>query len=609
MSQLNTTVAAVTARIVERSRELRSDYLTQIKRDQQDRPTRSKLSCGNLAHGFAACGTADKDSLKLMQSANIAIVTAYNDMLSAHQPYADYPDKIKQALREMGCTGQVAGGVPAMCDGVTQGQAGMELSLLSRDVIAQCTAIALSHQMFDGVLALGICDKIVPGLLMGVLSFGYLPALFVPAGPMPSGLPNKEKQRIRQLYAEGQVDREALLQAESDSYHSPGTCTFYGTANSNQVVLEAMGLQLPSSSFLNPDSPMRARLTREASHQVARITALGTDYRPVGEIVDERAMVNATVALLATGGSTNHTMHLVAIARAAGIIMNWTDLADLSAVVPMLAKVYPNGQADVNHFHAAGGTAVLFRQLLEGGLMHADARTAWGDNFADFTQEAVMDMAGDGVLWRESPLRSLDPTVLASLDSPFADEGGVRLLQGNLGRSVMKVSAVAAEHRIVEAPAVVIDDQDQLAGLFETGKLNRDCVVVARFQGPQALGMPELHKLTPFLSSLQDKGFRVALVTDGRMSGASGKVPAAIHLVPEAMAGGMLAKINDGDLLRVDAVAGELQFLGDLQALAARVPATQPAAGQLGCGRELFRMNRLAMGTAEQGASFLYGND
>ena len=609
MSQLNTTVAAVTARIVERSRELRSDYLTQIKRDQQDRPTRSKLSCGNLAHGFAACGTADKDSLKLMQSANIAIVTAYNDMLSAHQPYADYPDKIKQALREMGCTGQVAGGVPAMCDGVTQGQAGMELSLLSRDVIAQCTAIALSHQMFDGVLALGICDKIVPGLLMGVLSFGYLPALFVPAGPMPSGLPNKEKQRIRQLYAEGQVDREVLLQAESDSYHSPGTCTFYGTANSNQVVLEAMGLQLPSSSFLNPDSPMRERLTREASHQVARITALGTDYRPVGEIVDERAMVNATVALLATGGSTNHTMHLVAIARAAGIIMNWTDLADLSAVVPMLAKVYPNGQADVNHFHAAGGTAVLFRQLLEGGLMHADARTAWGDNFADFTQEAVMDMAGDGVLWRESPLQSLDQAVLASLDSPFADEGGVRLLQGNLGRSVMKVSAVAQEHWIVEAPAVVIDDQDQLAGLFETGKLNRDCVVVARFQGPQALGMPELHKLTPFLSSLQDKGFRVALVTDGRMSGASGKVPAAIHLVPEALAGGMLAKINDGDLLRVDAVAGELQFLGDLQALQARAPATQPAAGQRGCGRELFRMNRLAMGTAEQGASFLYGND
>ncbi|MBT6123759.1 MAG: phosphogluconate dehydratase, partial [Halieaceae bacterium] len=556
----------------------------------------------------AACGTGDKDSLKLMQAANIAIVTAYNDMLSAHQPYGDYPEKIKQALREMGCTAQVAGGVPAMCDGVTQGQAGMELSLLSRDLIAQCTAVALSHQMFDGVLALGICDKIVPGLLMGVLSFGYLPALFVPAGPMPSGLPNKEKQRIRQRYAEGKVGRDELLQAESDSYHSPGTCTFYGTANSNQVMLEAMGLQLPGSAFVNPDSPLRERLTRETSQQVARITALGTDYRPVGEIVDERAMVNATVALLATGGSTNHTMHLVAIARAAGIIMNWTDLADLSAVVPLLAKVYPNGEADVNHFHAAGGTAVLFRQLLDGGLMHAEARTAWGVNFADFTKEAVLDMAGDGVLWRESPPESLDKAVLASMDAPFADEGGVRLLQGNLGRSVMKVSAVAKEHWLVEAPAVVIDDQDQLAGLFQSGQLDRDCVVVVRFQGPQALGMPELHKLTPFLSSLQDKGFHVALVTDGRMSGASGKVPAAIHLVPEAIAGGLLAKIHDGDLLRIDAASGELQFLGDLHELNGRAPAPIPTAGQRGCGRELFRVNRLAMGTAEQGASFLYGD-
>jgi len=608
MVQLNTTVAEVTQRIVERSRGLRTDYLDQVRQDRHDRPSRGKLSCGNLAHGFAACGTGDKDSLKLMQAANIAIVTAYNDMLSAHQPYGDYPEKIKQALREMGCTAQVAGGVPAMCDGVTQGQAGMELSLLSRDLIAQCTAVALSHQMFDGVLALGICDKIVPGLLMGVLSFGYLPALFVPAGPMPSGLPNKEKQRIRQRYAEGKVGRDELLQAESDSYHSPGTCTFYGTANSNQVMLEAMGLQLPGSAFVNPDSPLRERLTRETSQQVARITALGTDYRPVGEIVDERAMVNATVALLATGGSTNHTMHLVAIARAAGIIMNWTDLADLSAVVPLLAKVYPNGEADVNHFHAAGGTAVLFRQLLDGGLMHAEARAAWGVNFADFTQEAVLDMAGDGVLWRESPPESLDKAVLASMDAPFADEGGVRLLQGNLGRSVMKVSAVAKEHWLVEAPAVVIDDQDQLAGLFQSGKLDRDCVVVVRFQGPQALGMPELHKLTPFLSSLQDKGFHVALVTDGRMSGASGKVPAAIHLVPEAIAGGLLAKIHDGDLLRIDAASGELQFLGDLHELNGRAPAPIPTAGQRGCGRELFRVNRLAMGTAEQGASFLYGD-
>mgnify|MGYP002634435875 FL=1 len=608
MVQLNTTVAEVTQRIVERSRGLRTDYLDQVRQDRHDRPSRGKLSCGNLAHGFAACGTGDKDSLKLMQAANIAIVTAYNDMLSAHQPYGDYPEKIKQALREMGCTAQVAGGVPAMCDGVTQGQAGMELSLLSRDLIAQCTAVALSHQMFDGVLALGICDKIVPGLLMGVLSFGYLPALFVPAGPMPSGLPNKEKQRIRQRYAEGKVGRDELLQAESDSYHSPGTCTFYGTANSNQVMLEAMGLQLPGSAFVNPDSPLRERLTRETSQQVARITALGTDYRPVGEIVDERAMVNATVALLATGGSTNHTMHLVAIARAAGIIMNWTDLADLSAVVPLLAKVYPNGEADVNHFHAAGGTAVLFRQLLDGGLMHAEARAAWGVNFADFTQEAVLDMAGDGVLWRESPPESLDKAVLASMDAPFADEGGVRLLQGNLGRSVMKVSAVAKEHWLVEAPAVVIDDQDQLAGLFQSGKLDRDCVVVVRFQGPQALGMPELHKLTPFLSSLQDKGFHVALVTDGRMSGASGKVPAAIHLVPEAIADGLLAKIHDGDLLRIDAASGELQFLGDLHELNGRAPAPIPTAGQRGCGRELFRVNRLAMGTAEQGASFLYGD-
>ena len=608
MVQLNTTVAEVTQRIVERSRGLRTDYLDQVRQDRHDRPSRGKLSCGNLAHGFAACGTGDKDSLKLMQAANIAIVTAYNDMLSAHQPYGDYPEKIKQALREMGCTAQVAGGVPAMCDGVTQGQAGMELSLLSRDLIAQCTAVALSHQMFDGVLALGICDKIVPGLLMGVLSFGYLPALFVPAGPMPSGLPNKEKQRIRQRYAEGKVGRDELLQAESDSYHSPGTCTFYGTANSNQVMLEAMGLQLPGSAFVNPGSPLRERLTRETSQQVARITALGTDYRPVGEIVDERAMVNATVALLATGGSTNHTMHLVAIARAAGIIMNWTDLADLSAVVPLLAKVYPNGEADVNHFHAAGGTAVLFRQLLDGGLMHAEARTAWGVNFAEFTQEAVLDMAGDGVLWRESPPESLDKAVLASMDAPFADEGGVRLLQGNLGRSVMKVSAVAKEHWLVEAPAVVIDDQDQLAGLFQSGKLDRDCVVVVRFQGPQALGMPELHKLTPFLSSLQDKGFHVALVTDGRMSGASGKVPAAIHLVPEAIAGGLLAKIHDGDLLRIDAASGELQFLGDLHELNGRAPAPVPTAGQRGCGRELFRVNRLAMGTAEQGASFLYGD-
>ena len=576
MGQLNTTVAEVTQRIIERSSSLRADYLRQLKEDYGNRPERGKLSCGNLAHGFAACGKEDKESLRLMEASNIAIVTAYNDMLSAHQPYAVYPDKIKQAMREIGSTAQVAGGVPAMCDGVTQGQDGMELSLLSRDLIAQCTAMSLSHQMFDGVLALGICDKIVPGLLMGVLSFGYLPALFIPAGPMESGLPNKEKQRIRQLFAEGKIGREELLQAESDSYHSAGTCTFYGTANSNQVVLEALGLQLPGSSFVNPENPLRDKLTTEASHQLARITALGNDYRPVGEIVDARAMVNGTVALLASGGSTNHTMHLVAIARAAGIVMNWDDISELSSVVPLLAKVYPNGHADVNHFHAAGGTSAMFRQLLKGGFMHGDAKTSWGENFADFTQESFLD--GDKVVWRESPEVPLDLEVLTTLDKPFSPEGGLRLLAGNLGRGVIKVSAVASEHRIVEAPAVVIDGQDQLAGLFESGQLNKDCVVVVRYQGPMALGMPELHKLTPMLGILQDKGYKVALVTDGRMSGASGKVPAAIHLVPEAAKGGILAKIVDGDIIRIDAVTGDLLFMGDMQELEAR-----EAAASAGC--------------------------
>jgi len=608
MSQLHSRVAQVTERIIERSQSLRGDYLVQLRHDQQHRPARGKLSCGNQAHGIAACSDSDKNSLKLMESANIAIVTAYNDMLSAHQPYALYPDMIKAALRQMGCTAQVAGGVPAMCDGVTQGQAGMELSLLSRDLIAQCTALSLSHQMFDGVLALGICDKIVPGLLMGALSFGYLPTLFVPAGPMQSGLPNQEKQRIRQLYAEGKVGREELLQAESASYHSAGTCTFYGTANSNQVVLEALGLQLPGSSFVNPDNPLRARLTDETCFQIARITALGRDYRPVGEIVDERAMVNATVALLATGGSTNHAIHLVAIARSAGILMNWTDIADLSAAVPLLARVYPNGSADVNHFHAAGGTACLFRQLLGGGFMHADAKTGWGSSFADFTQEAVFNMEGngEGLRWRESPLQPLDLSVLTTVDQAFSAEGGLRLLEGNLGRSIIKVSAVAEQHRIVEAPAIIIDDQDLLADMFKAGALNRDCVVVVRFQGPRARGMPELHKLTPFLSSLQDKGYKVALVTDGRMSGASGKVPAAIHLVPEAASGGLLNRLQNGDIIRVDAMAGELQFIGDLDELQARTPAALPSAGQRGCGRELFGINRLGISNAEQGASYLF---
>ena len=605
MNQINKQVAAVTQRIIERSVSLRADYMRQIADDYSNRPERGKLSCGNLAHGFAACGDGDKNSLRLMEAGNMAIITAYNDMLSAHQPYAVYPDKLKQAMRDIGCTAQVAGGVPAMCDGVTQGQDGMELSLLSRDLIAQCTAMSLSHQMFDGVLALGICDKIVPGLLMGVLTFGYLPAMFIPAGPMETGLPNKEKIRIRQLFAEGKLGRDELLQAESDSYHSAGTCTFYGTANSNQVVLEAMGLQLPGSSFVNPENPMRDKLTTEAAYQLARITALGSDYRPIGEIIDERAIVNGTVALLASGGSTNHSMHLVAIARAAGIILNWDDISDLSAAVPLLARVYPNGEADVNHFHAAGGTSCLFRQLLRGGFMHGDARTSWGKSFADFTQESFLD--NNQVVWRESPEVPLDLNVLTTVDQPFSSEGGLRLLKGNLGRGVIKVSAVAPEHQIVEAPAIVIDGQDQLQPLFEAGVLDRDCVVVARYQGPQALGMPELHKLTPFLGTLQDRGFKVALVTDGRMSGASGKVPAAIHLVPEAACGGLLAKIQDGDVIRVNAVTGELKFMGDWAEINAREAAVQPRDGERGCGRELFAVNRKNISNAERGASYLFG--
>ena len=604
MTQLNQQIDSITQRIIERSANLRADYLAQIAEDHNNRPERGKLSCGNLAHGFAACGENDKNSLRMMEAANMAIVTSYNDMLSAHQPYAEYPDLIKRAMRGIGCTAQVAGGVPAMCDGVTQGQDGMELSLLSRDIIAQCTAISLSHQMFDGVLALGICDKIVPGLLIGVLSFGYLPAIFIPAGPMESGLENKEKQRIRQLFAEGKIGREELLQAESDSYHSAGTCTFYGTANSNQVLLEALGLQLPGSSFVNPSDPMRERLTIEACHQLARVTALGNDYRPVGEVVDARSIVNATVSLLASGGSTNHTMHLVAIARAAGIIINWDDIADLSATVPLLARVYPNGNADVNHFHAAGGTSCMFRQLLDAGLMHADAKTVWGECFGSFTQESFVE--NDKIVWRESPQKPLDMDVLTTVDHAFSSEGGIRLLAGNLGRGVIKVSAVDAEHQIIEAPAVVIDDQNQLEPLFKSGALNRDCVVVVRYQGPKALGMPELHKLTPFLGILQDKGFKVALVTDGRMSGASGKVPAAIHLVPEAVDGGLIAKLRDGDVLRVDAISGEINCLEDMEVINGRQASVQPKSGQRGCGRELFAVNRNNISNAEQGASYLF---
>lgn len=604
MSELNSTVAAVTDRIMERSAETRSQYLSLIRKYEDTGPTRKKLSCGNLAHGFAACDSTDKDSIRLMNAANIGIVTAYNDMLSAHQPYESYPQKIKAYIREMGSTAQVAGGVPAMCDGVTQGMEGMELSLFSRDNIAQSTAIALSHQMFDGAVCLGICDKIVPGLFIGALRFGHLPVVFIPAGPMPSGIPNKEKAHVRQLFAEGKVGREELLKAESSSYHSPGTCTFYGTANSNQLLMEAMGLQLPGGSFVNPDAGLREFLTREAAQLITRITAQGNDYRPIGRVIDERSIVNAIVALLSSGGSTNHSIHLIAMAKAAGIIINWDDFDALSATVPLLARIYPNGQADINHFHAAGGSSFLFKELLDAGFMHGDARTVWGDTFAGYTVEPRLE---DGSLvWREGEKESLDTSVLCSAADPFDKEGGLRLLKGNLGRAVIKISAVAEEHRVIEGPAVVLASQHSLKDMFEAGDLNRDCVVVVRFQGPRANGMPELHKLTPSLSSLQDRGYKVALVTDGRMSGASGKVPAAIHVSPEAAAGGLLAKVRNGDWIRLDAEAGTLNVDVPEDELIARPAGNPEEDSQSGIGRELFACFRRSVSTPEEGATVLF---
>jgi phosphogluconate dehydratase len=596
-------ILRVTRAIEERSKDLRDDYLSDVDAMRLGAPDRKQLSCGNLAHGMAACASDDKSVIKLMDAANIGIVTAHNDMLSAHEPYKDYPERIKAAVRRLGSTAQIAGGVPAMCDGVTQGQSGMELSLFSRDIIAQATAVSLSHQMFDAALLLGVCDKIIPGLLIGALQFGHLPVMTVPAGPMTSGLSNKEKVRIRQLFAEGKIGRDELLEAESQSYHSPGTCTFYGTANSNQVMVEAMGLQLPGSSFVNPGTPLRDALTEFAAEHITRITAQSRDYRPMAEVVDARALVNALVALLASGGSTNHCIHLIAIARAAGYRMNWSDFDAISSVTPLIARVYPNGSADVNHFHAAGGTGALFTALLDAGLMHADAKTCFGDGFADFCQEPTLV---DGQIeWRSAAASSLDPEILTTPATPFAHNGGVKLLEGNLGRSVIKTSAVQEQHHIVEAPAVVIDDQDDLKPLFEAGELDKDCVVVVRFQGPAANGMPELHKLTPMLGVLQDRGHKVALVTDGRMSGASGKVPAAIHLVPEASQGGPLAKIQTGDVIRLNATTGELSAQIDETELKGRTDAQAPNVPRT-VGRGLFSNNRLAISSAEEGASSLF---
>jgi len=598
---MHAVVQSVTDRIIARSKETRAKYLAALDEAKLNGVHRSSLSCGNLAHGFAACQPDDKQSIKALTKANIGIVTAFNDMLSAHQPYEAYPALLKQACAEVGSVAQVAGGVPAMCDGVTQGQPGMELSLLSREVIAMSTAVGLSHNMFDGALLLGICDKIVPGLLIGALSFGHLPMLFVPAGPMKSGIPNKEKARIRQQYAQGKVDRKALLEAESQSYHSAGTCTFYGTANSNQLMLEVMGLQLPGSSFVNPDDPLREVLNKTAAKQVCRLTEMGTQYTPIGELVNEKSIVNGIVALLATGGSTNLTMHIVAAARAAGVIVNWDDFSELSDAVPLLARVYPNGHADINHFHAAGGMAFLVKELLDGGLLHEDVNTVAGYGLRRYTQEPRL-IDGE-IKWVDGQGESLDTEVLTKVETPFQANGGLKLLKGNLGRAVIKVSAVQESHRFVEAPAVVIDDQNKLEAIFQAGDLEKDCVVVVKGQGPKAIGMPELHKLTPILGTLQDRGFKVALLTDGRMSGASGKVPAAIHLTPEALDGGLIAKVQNGDLIRVDALTGELTLLVADEEIAAReAEKVDLRSTSYGMGRELFGALRSNLSSPETGA-------
>jgi len=599
---LHRTLEEVTERIRRRSADSRAQYLQRMAQAQQDEPHRQRLSCGNLAHGFAACDTDGKAALKGVERPNLAIVSAYNDMLSAHQPLQAFPALIKDAAWKAGGVAQFAGGVPAMCDGVTQGQPGMELSLFSRDVIAMASAVALSHNMFDAALLLGVCDKIVPGLLIGALSFGHLPVVFVPAGPMVSGLGNIEKAKIRQAYAAGKIGRAELLEAESQSYHSPGTCTFYGTANSNQLLMEFMGLQLPGTSFVNPHTPLRDALTRAAAARAVALTHAGGEYTPLAQVVDEKSMVNGMVGLLASGGSTNHTIHLVAIARAAGLRIDWSDFDELSAAVPLLARVYPNGTADVNHFQAAGGIPFMLRELLRAGLLHEDVSTIAGPGLRQYLQEPFLD--GDELRWKDGPEQTLDPAVLRGADEPFDATGGLRLLTGNLGRAVIKVSAVTPDHRLVEAPARVFSDQDQVITAFEAGAFTDDVVVVVINQGPRANGMPELHKLTPLLGLLQDRGLHVALVTDGRMSGASGRVPAAIQVSPEAVAGGPLARVRDGDIVRVDAEAGVLEVEVEGAELLRRAPAPGPGQhSSYGLGRELFSLFRANALTAEEGGS------
>ena len=606
MTALNTRLDLVTQRIIERSRASRGLYLQSVAAQRKAGTQRAGMGCANMAHTTAALSASDKLKIHAERAPHVGIVTAYNDMLSAHQPFEHYPELLRSAARRMGASAQVAGGVPAMCDGITQGESGMELSLFSRDVIALSTAVALSHKVFDAALMLGVCDKIVPGLFMGAVQFGHLSTIFVPAGPMTSGLSNDAKAKVRQQYAQGLVGREALLESEAQAYHSPGTCTFYGTANSNQMLMEIMGLHLPGSSFVNPGTELRQALTEAAlARALSNTGRTGQPAVCMADIVSERSVVNGIVGLLATGGSTNHTIHLVAMARAAGVLIDWDDFAELSAVVPLLARVYPNGSADVNHFHAAGGMGFLMRELMNNGLLHTEVTTVMGQGLQAYTQEPWLDQ---GVLaWREVPSISADTSVLRPVSEPFSADGGLRLLQGNLGRSVVKVSAVKPEHRVVRAPAVVVSDQQDLLALFNAGALERDFVAVVRYQGPRANGMPELHKLTPPLAVLQDKGFKVALVTDGRMSGASGKVPAAIHLSPEALADGPIARVQDGDMITLDCERGLLHVEVDEATWAARaVRHPDLSHNGHGTGRELFGLFRQHASTAETGASPLF---
>ncbi len=597
---LHPKLEAITARIIARSAASRAAYLAGVDAALRDGPFRSRLSCGNLAHGFAACGPTDKSRLRGGATPNLGIITAYNDMLSAHQPFEHYPEILRDTARSLGATAQVAGGVPAMCDGVTQGRAGMELSLFSRDVIAQSTAIGLSHDMFDTTVYLGVCDKIVPGLLIGALAFGHLPAVFLPAGPMTPGIPNKQKAEVRERYAAGEATREELLEVEAASYHGVGTCTFYGTANSNQTLLEAMGVQLPGASFVNPGTPLRDALTRHAAQRALEITALGDDFRPLGRLINEKAIINAVITLMATGGSTNHTIHWIAVARAAGIVLTWDDMDELSQLIPLLARVYPNGEADVNRFAAAGGTAFVFRELINAGLMHADLVTVAETGMHQYTQDPALR---DGALtWIEGIAESADLEVVRPVAEPFEAQGGLRLLRGNLGRSLIKLSAVKPQYRTIEAPAVVVDAPQVLNKLHAAGVLPHDFVAVVRYQGPRANGMPELHSLAPLLGLLQNQGRRVALVTDGRLSGASGKFPAAIHLTPEASRGGAIARVREGDMIRLDGEAGTLEVLVDAAEFAAREPAPNTAPAGHDMGRNLFALNRRMVGPADQGA-------